>query len=115
MSGYPYSIGYLAPAFAALLILGGQVGLPILVLTCFISKRLHKHATIINFCITMIIYSVVFCLLSTAYSATPTQPLRCTSVHGHGRASYGVGRGASCRTSSTVLPSEIDLYHLPSP
>ncbi|KAI0278127.1 hypothetical protein BGY98DRAFT_557704 [Russula aff. rugulosa BPL654] len=54
---------HLVPAFAALLALGGQVGLPILVLTCLRSKRLNRHSTFVNCCVTSIIYSLVFCLL----------------------------------------------------
>ena len=54
---------HLVPAFAALLALGGQVGLPILVLTCLRSKRLNRHPTFVNCCVTSIIYSLVFCML----------------------------------------------------
>jgi len=54
---------YLAPAFIALLALGGQVGLPILVLTFLRSKKLNRRSTFVNFCITVIIYSLVFCIL----------------------------------------------------
>ena len=53
----------LVPVFVALLALGGQVGLPILVLTCLRSKRLNRHSTFVNCCITSIIYSLVFCIL----------------------------------------------------
>ena len=54
---------YLAPAFIALLALGGQVGLPILVLTLLRSKKLTRRSTFVNFCITLIIYSLAFCIL----------------------------------------------------
>jgi hypothetical protein len=53
----------LAPAFAALLALGGQVLLPVLILTTLYSKRLNRHSTFINFCVTLVLYSLVFCLL----------------------------------------------------
>lgn len=53
----------LVPAFVTLLALGGQVGLPILVLTCLRSKRLNRHSTFVNCCVTSIIYSLVFCIL----------------------------------------------------
>jgi hypothetical protein len=53
----------LLPAFVALLALGGQIGLPILVLTCLRSKRLNRHPTFVNCCVTAIIYSLVFCIL----------------------------------------------------
>ena len=61
---------HLVPAFAALLALGGQVGLPILVLTCLRSKRLNRHSTFVNCCVTSIIYSLVFCLLLSCFPAT---------------------------------------------
>ena len=54
---------YLAPAFIALLALGGQIGLPILVLTFLRSKRLNRRSTFVNFCITLIIYSIALSLL----------------------------------------------------
>ncbi len=59
-------MGYvgLAPAFAALLALGGQVSLPILILTTlYFKRRLNRHSTFVNFCVTLILYSLVFCLL----------------------------------------------------
>jgi len=53
----------LAPAFIALLAAGGQVGLPILILTSMFSKGLKRHWTFVNLCFTEIIYSYAFCLL----------------------------------------------------
>ena len=53
----------LAPASAALLALGGQVLLPILILTTLYFKRLNRHSTFVNFCVTLILYSLIFCLL----------------------------------------------------
>ena len=61
---------HLVPAFAALLALGGQVGLPILVLTCLRSKRLNLHSTFVNCCVTPIIYSLVFCILLSCFPVT---------------------------------------------
>ena len=54
---------YLAPAVIALLAIGGQVGLPILVLTLLRSKKVNRRSTFVNFCITVIIYSLVFSIL----------------------------------------------------
>jgi len=54
---------YLAPAFIVLLALGGQIGLPILVLTSLRSKKLNRRSTFVNFCITLIIYSIAFSIL----------------------------------------------------
>jgi hypothetical protein len=53
----------LLPAFVALLALGGQVGMPVLVLTCLRSKRLNRHPTFVNCCVAAIVYSLVFCIL----------------------------------------------------
>jgi len=53
----------LAPAFAALLALGGQILLPVLVLTTLCSKRLNRRSTFVNLCVTLILYSIVLCLL----------------------------------------------------
>lgn len=57
----------LVPAFVTLLALGGQVGLPILVLTCLRFKRLNQHSTFVNCCITSIFYSLVFCILLSRF------------------------------------------------
>jgi hypothetical protein len=67
----------LVPAFVTLLALGGQVGLPILVLTCLRSKRLNRHSTFVNCCVTSIIYSLVFCILLSRFPVyyTPLPPL----------------------------------------
>lgn len=53
----------LAPAFVVLLALGGQLGLPVLVLTSLYSKRLNRLSTFVNFCVTLILYSIIFCIL----------------------------------------------------
>ncbi|KAH9049382.1 hypothetical protein EDB84DRAFT_1117272 [Lactarius hengduanensis] len=65
---------YLAPAFIALLALGGQVGLPILVLTFLRSKKLNRRSTFVNFCIAVIIYSLAFCILLYSGQYRRTQP-----------------------------------------
>ncbi|KAI9512523.1 hypothetical protein F5148DRAFT_850432 [Russula earlei] len=53
----------LAPAFEVLLAVGGQCGLPILVLTSLRSRRVNPSSTFVNLCLTLIIHSLVFCLL----------------------------------------------------
>lgn len=53
----------LTSVFFGLHIVGGHVGLPILVLTFLFSKKVSRHPTIVNFCVTWILYSVSFCLL----------------------------------------------------
>ncbi|ETW87020.1 hypothetical protein HETIRDRAFT_166543 [Heterobasidion irregulare TC 32-1] len=59
----PPHLGHLVEVYATLLIAGGQAGLPIIILTFLFAKNVHRHPTVVNFCITMIIYSIVFCLL----------------------------------------------------
>ncbi|TDL30005.1 hypothetical protein BD410DRAFT_893190 [Rickenella mellea] len=49
-------------AYAALHMIGGHVGLPLFVGTIMLSKRLHAHYSMLNFCLTWIIFSIVFCL-----------------------------------------------------
>ncbi|KAJ8523340.1 hypothetical protein ONZ45_g169 [Pleurotus djamor] len=56
------NLGHLAPSFFALHIAGGHIGLPFLVLTFLLSSDVVRHPTLINFCLTWIIYSVVYCL-----------------------------------------------------
>ncbi|KAF9015631.1 hypothetical protein BDQ17DRAFT_1395871 [Cyathus striatus] len=55
--------GHLAPLFLALHVAGGQVGLPIIITTFLLSKNVHRHPTLINFCVTWVIYSVSHSIL----------------------------------------------------
>ncbi|KAF7784085.1 hypothetical protein Agabi119p4_250 [Agaricus bisporus var. burnettii] len=57
------SLANLTPLFLALQISGGQVGLPIIIATLVLSKKVARHPTLINFFCTWVIYSIVFCLL----------------------------------------------------
>jgi hypothetical protein len=63
----PELYAHLVPAFVALLALGGQVGMPILILTCLRSKRLNRHSTFVNCCVASIIYSLAFCMLLSCF------------------------------------------------
>jgi len=60
---YGKELTNLRASYLALHIAGGYVGLPILVLTFFLSKRVHRPVTVINFCIAWIIYSISYTLL----------------------------------------------------
>ncbi|KAK0208783.1 hypothetical protein DFS33DRAFT_473511 [Desarmillaria ectypa] len=53
----------LRQAFIALHIAGGQVGLPILVLTWAVSKSVVRHPTLVNLWITFVVYSISYCIL----------------------------------------------------
>ena len=59
---YPPDLQHLTSVYLALLISGGQVGLPIVVLTVTICKKVTWHPTIINFCFAWILYSIIYCL-----------------------------------------------------
>ncbi|PAV22785.1 hypothetical protein PNOK_0274200 [Pyrrhoderma noxium] len=67
-----YDLHGLAPAWLGLHIAGGQVGLPFLVLTLLLSRKFMgrpKFLTLINFCVTWIVYSISYCLLLFAGEA----------------------------------------------
>ncbi|KAH7886119.1 hypothetical protein F5I97DRAFT_1877770 [Phlebopus sp. FC_14] len=89
MSGnsHPPNLRYLAPVFLGLLVTGGQVGLPIIVLTALVSKNVSWHPTLINLCVTWMIYSVIYCLYlySGANEQNPHRTLctvQASMVHG---------------------------------
>ncbi|KAL6310177.1 hypothetical protein BKA93DRAFT_187823 [Sparassis latifolia] len=70
----------LTPVYLALHIVGGHIALPILVFIYLVSKkvRAHRHPTVVNFCVTWIIYSVTYCLLAYGgnnYDETPPERL----------------------------------------
>ncbi|GJE85818.1 hypothetical protein PsYK624_018970 [Phanerochaete sordida] len=50
-------------AYFALFIAGGHVGVPALIILFTLSKQVHRPASVINFCITWVIYSVAYSLL----------------------------------------------------
>lgn len=53
----------LSTPYFALQLAGGHVGLPILVLIFIFSRRVHRPASVVNFCLTWILYSVSYSLL----------------------------------------------------
>lgn len=53
----------LTGVFLALHISGGIIGLPIAAVTIVASKQVSRHPTLINFCITWIISSLIYTLL----------------------------------------------------
>ncbi|TDL26181.1 hypothetical protein BD410DRAFT_826041 [Rickenella mellea] len=57
-------VGQMTNILVALQVIGGQVALPLFVGTVLISRKLRVKTcpTLINFCITWIIYSVIYCL-----------------------------------------------------
>jgi len=59
---YPPDLQHLTSVYLALLISGGQIGLPAIVLTASMCRKVTWHPTIINFCITWIVYSIIYCL-----------------------------------------------------
>jgi len=63
------NLSHLTSPYVALHIIGGQIGLPIIIVTFLLAKNVNRHPTLVNFCITWIIYSVSYCLL--IYSGVP--------------------------------------------
>ncbi|THH10550.1 hypothetical protein EW145_g1255 [Phellinidium pouzarii] len=76
-----YDLHNLVPVWLTLHITGGQVGLPLAVFMFFFAPRSAgkpRYLTLINFCVTWIIYSIVYCLLlysgqTNASLQTPTK------------------------------------------
>ncbi|KAH9944229.1 uncharacterized protein BXZ73DRAFT_96718 [Epithele typhae] len=60
----PPDLTDLTSVFFAIHLVGGHIGLPLLVVTFLFSKTAKRHPTIINFCVTWIIYSVIYCLMA---------------------------------------------------
>ena len=54
--------GSLMATYVGLHIAGGHVGMPVLVLLFLCSKRIQRPVTVINFCITWILFSMSYCL-----------------------------------------------------
>ncbi|PBL00560.1 hypothetical protein ARMGADRAFT_384848 [Armillaria gallica] len=50
-------------AFITLHIVGGQVGLPVILLTWAFSKSVVRHPTLVNLWITFVVYSISYCIL----------------------------------------------------
>lgn len=64
-------------SYFALHIAGGHIGMPILVLLFIVSKRVHRPASVINFCVTWVIYSVAYSLLMyTGYHGEEHPPFK---------------------------------------
>ena len=60
----------LTGVFLALHISGGIVGLPVAVFTIIASKQVSRHPTLINFCITWFISSLIYTLLCVEWLAS---------------------------------------------
>lgn len=73
--------------FLALHISGGIVGLPIAVATIVASKQVSRHPTLINFCITWFLSSLIYTLLydnivvHAALALTPNALIRLYAGH----------------------------------
>ncbi|EJC98875.1 uncharacterized protein FOMMEDRAFT_23277 [Fomitiporia mediterranea MF3/22] len=48
--------------FIFLQVFGGQIGMPLFVGTMLLSSSVKRHLTLVNFCVSWIIYSIVYCL-----------------------------------------------------
>lgn len=56
-------------AYFVLSILGGQVLLPLVLGTCLISKRVHRHPLLLEFLACWTVYSLATCILCAASAA----------------------------------------------
>ncbi|KAL5494718.1 hypothetical protein ACEPAI_179 [Sanghuangporus weigelae] len=73
-----YDLKNLVPVWLALHIAGGQVGLPLAVLTFIFAPKSAgrpRYITLINFCVTWIVYSISYCLLLYAGKADDNQDI----------------------------------------
>ena len=43
-------------------VFGGQVGMPLFIITMLFAPSVKRHLTLVNFCASWIIYSIVYCL-----------------------------------------------------
>ncbi|OCH94677.1 hypothetical protein OBBRIDRAFT_746913 [Obba rivulosa] len=75
-------------AYFVLQLLGGHIGLPLLVLTFLLSRKVPRRPTVINLCIVWILYSVTYCLSlygRNNFKSNPPQQLcfvQAAMVHG---------------------------------
>lgn len=60
--GQKYNLGAIV-SFFFFQIFGGQVGIPVILLTLYFTKGVKKHPMLVNFLVTWIVYSVPFCIL----------------------------------------------------
>ena len=113
----------LTPAFVTLLALGGQVGLPILVLTCLRFKRLNRHSTFVNCCVASIIYSLAFCILLSRFPVYT--PLRHSDIRSHpsnsifnriytGQYRRAVPNHALCVAQASMIMAALPMYVCPN-
>jgi len=65
------TLNHVSSLYLAFLIGGGQVGLPIIIAT-FLFTKVHRHPTLINFCITWVIYSVSYSILLLSHEKNGT-------------------------------------------
>ncbi|KAH0838020.1 hypothetical protein J3R83DRAFT_6260 [Lanmaoa asiatica] len=77
---HPPDLQHLTSVYLALLISGGQIGLPIVVFTASVCRKVTWHPTIINFCVTWIVYSFVFSLYLYAGTSNENQHLKMCMV-----------------------------------
>ncbi|KAH7930427.1 hypothetical protein BV22DRAFT_63183 [Leucogyrophana mollusca] len=111
----PPNFEYLAPVFLFLLVAGGQVGLPIIVCTAIFSRRLAWHPTLINFCVTWIVYSVVYCLYLYSGGNRENPPSRICIVQAsmvHGAAPMAAVGGLLVVIHTWAMVQHFERYSL---
>ncbi|KAJ7084845.1 hypothetical protein B0H15DRAFT_383134 [Mycena belliarum] len=66
----------LITGFMFLQIFGGHLGIPLVLLTAAVSKKVQRHPMLINFCVTWFIYATSFTLLLYSGKQTGPEPPR---------------------------------------
>jgi hypothetical protein len=100
LPAYPDSI---LTIYLALLVAGGYIGLPVVVVTFLVSRKVSRHPAIINFCITWIIYSVVYTLLCVSLTLTETCLSKTTA--------FRVFSGQRTKPPQTLCITQAALIH----
>ncbi|KAG2756420.1 hypothetical protein P692DRAFT_20714392, partial [Suillus brevipes Sb2] len=83
------NLRHLISIYLFLLIAGGHVLLPVIITTALLHKKLCWHPTLINLCVTWVVYSVVHCLY--LYTGNGVQPRSQTVCTAQAAMIYGAG------------------------
>lgn len=76
----PSNLRHLISVYLFLLIAGGHVLLPVIITTALLHRKLCWHPTLINLCVTWVVYSIVHCLyLYTGNGVNPRSQTVCTA------------------------------------
>lgn len=85
----PSNLRHLISVYLFLLIAGGHVLLPVIITTALLHRKLCWHPTLINLCVTWVVYSIVHCLY--LYTGNGVQPRSQTVCTAQAAMIYGAG------------------------